>query len=360
MPKAKLMTAAILLFLAGCTPQKQVLEDIQLIGVVGYDDASGNKIQATVSVPTTVGGSDQAVLSSTTYSASSHTSKNIRQVLQAESPKPFASGRVSVIIFNEELASRGITKIIDSLQRDPSVGRNIYLAVAKGSTKDMLSKEYPIGEIVPAYLKDMIEQNMELTFPRANFHHFNYSYYGKGSDPFMPLLEEKHGHIRIAGVALFDHSKYVDHISFEESFIFKLMYQNFRQGSHEFKLGKDNYLTLENLSSHVNYDIYNANTNPKINITIHVRGKVNDAAGTPLYQEKTIEMIEKTIKKQTEHNAEKMVDRFQKKGIDPLGLGDRARSSARRFNFKEWNQKYPDIPVHVKANIEVTQGGIVE
>ncbi|KSU84700.1 spore germination protein [Fictibacillus enclensis] len=360
MPKSNLMTAAILLFLAGCTPQKQVLEDIQLIGVVGYDYVDGNKIQATVSVPTTEGGSDQAVLSSTTYSARSHTSKNIRQVLQAESPKPFASGRVSVIIFNEELASRGITKIIDSLQRDPSVGRNIYLAVAKGSTKDMLSKDYPVGEIVPAYLKQMIEQNMKLTFPRANFHHFNYSYYGKGSDSFMPLLDTKHGHIRIVGVALFDHSKYVDHISFEDSFIFKLMYQSFRQGSHEFKLGKDNYLTLENLSSHVNYDIYNANTNPKINITIHVRGKVNDAAGTPLYQGKTIEMIEKTIKKQTEHDAEKMVDRFQKKGIDPLGLGDRARSSARRFNFKEWNQKYPNIPVHVKANIEVTQGGIVE
>ncbi|MDN4523841.1 Ger(x)C family spore germination protein [Fictibacillus fluitans] len=360
MPNTKLAAVAVLLFLTGCTPQKQVLEDIQLVGVVGYDYVDESTIRATVSVPTTEGGSDQAVLSSTTYSAKSHTSKNIRQVLQAESPRPFASGRVSVIIFNEELARRGITKIIDSLQRDPSVGRNIYLAVAKGKTQEMLSKEYPVGEIVPAYLKLMIEQNMELTFPRANFHHFNYSYYGKGSDPFMPLLEEKHGHIRITGVALFDHSKYVDHISFDNSFIFKLMYQSFRQGSHEFKLGKNNYLTLENLSSHVNYDIYSPNTNPKINITVDVTGKVNDAAGTPLYQAKTIEMIEKTIKKQTEHDAEKMVKRFQQKGIDPLGLGDRARSRGRRFNFKDWNQKYPDIPVQVKANIEVTQGGIVE
>ncbi len=360
MNKIKLVFLIVLLLAAGCTPQKQVLEDIQLIGVVGYDYVDGKKIEATVAVPITTGGTQQATLSSITFSGKSHTSKNILQMLQAESPRPFASGRVAVIMFNEELASRGITKIIDSLQRDPSVGRNIYVAVAKGKTKDILNKQYPVGEIVPVYLKRMIEQNMELTLPRANFHHFNYSYYGKGSDPFMPLIDMKHGHIRIAGVALFHHSKYVDHISFNQAFIFKLMYQNFRKGSHEFKFGKNNYLTLENLNSTVNYDIDHGNTNPEINMKIHITGKINDAAGTPLYQKKTIDMIEKTIKKQTEHQAKAMVRRFQKDEIDPLGLGDRARSQSRHFNFKDWETKYPDVPVHIKVNIRVTQGGIVE
>lgn len=359
MNKTKLSFLVILLLVAGCTPQKQILEDIQLVGVVGYDYVDDHLIEATVAVPIIQGGSQQPTLSTATFTGKSHTSKNIRQILQAESPRPFASGRVSVIMFDEELAKRGITKIIDSLQRDPSVGRNIYIAVSKGKTKDILNMQYPVGEIVPVYLKRMIEQNMELTLPRANFHHFNYSYYGKGSDPFMPYFDTKNGHVRIAGVALFRHSKYVGHISFSNAFIFKLMYQNFRQGSHEFKLGKD-YLTLENLNSRVDYDIYDGTDHPKISININIKGKVNDAAGTPLYKESSIDRIEKTIKKQAEHDAKVMIKKFQKKNIDPLGLGDRARSQSRRFNFKEWHKIYPDIPVDVKINVNVTQGGIVE
>ncbi|MGG1573421.1 Ger(x)C family spore germination protein [Fictibacillus sp. NRS-1165] len=360
MRKIKTAFISFLLLAAGCTPQKQVLEDIQLVGAVGFDYVDGKKIEATVAVPVSTGGSQQATLSSTTFSAKSHTSKNIRQVLQSESPRPFATGRVSTIMFDEELAEHGITKIIDSLQRDPSVGRNIYLAVVKGKTKDLLNQQYPVGDIAPVYLKRLIEQNTELTLPRYNLHHFNYSYYGKGSDPFMAYIDQKEGHIRIAGLALFDHSKYVGHITFSDTFIFKLMYENFRQGTHEFKLGKENHLTVENLNSRVNYDITHSKTNPKINIKIHIKGKVNDAAATPLYEKKKIDMIERTIKKQTEHQAEAMVDRFQKKGIDPLGLGDITRSRYRHFNFNEWKKAYPDVPVDVNVDIRVTQAGIVE
>ncbi|EIT86348.1 spore germination protein [Fictibacillus macauensis ZFHKF-1] len=349
-----------LLLLTACTPQKQVLEDIELVGTVGYDYASKDLVEASAACPIVTGGSQQATLENVVFSAKAHTSKSIRQELQAQSPRPFGSGRIGVILFEDKLAQKGITKIIDSLQRDPSVGRNIFLAVTEGKTKDMLTKKYVVNDIVPVYLKKLIEQNINLTIPRTNFHHFNYSYYGNGSDPFMPLLAVSGKYIKITGLALFDHSKYVDHISFDDSIIFKFMYQDFRQGSHEFKMKNNRYLTLENLNSKVKYEYKDILGSPRLTMHIKITGKVNDAAGLSLYKPQDITKIEKTIKKELDQDAERLVKQFQEKQIDPLGIGDRARSKVRNFTFKEWDQKYPTMPVTVSSEINITQSGIVE
>ena len=55
-----------------------------------------------------------------------------------------------------------------------------------------------------------------------------------------------------------------------------------------------------------------------------------------------------------------MVTMFQENHIDPLALGDHAKSKTRNFDQKHWEETYPDIPIEVDLDIEMIQTGIAE
>ena len=54
-----------------------------------------------------------------------------------------------------------------------------------------------------------------------------------------------------------------------------------------------------------------------------------------------------------------MVTMFQENNIDPIALGDIAKSKTRNFNQKHWEEAYPHIPIEVDLDIEMIQTGIV-
>jgi spore germination protein len=55
-----------------------------------------------------------------------------------------------------------------------------------------------------------------------------------------------------------------------------------------------------------------------------------------------------------------MIKRFQREGIDPLGLGDQAKSQNRRWNEQQWKDNYPHAEVHVNIDTQIKETGIKE
>ncbi|WP_281172184.1 Ger(x)C family spore germination protein [Fictibacillus gelatini] len=302
---------------------------------------------------------EQAMPKNVTFTAESFTSQNVLHVLQSESPRPLAVGRVGVALFSEKLAKRGILQFIDGLQRNADIGRDIPLAVVKGEAKEMLELQTPVNQIPAKYILDLIEQNQKENIPNSDLHSFLYHLYGKGLDPFMPLLELKDGLIKIKGIALFSNGKYVDDINYEEAFIFKLLFENFKKGSFEARIGKNKYINIENISSKVNYHVINGNTNPKVTITVKLMGLINESEGISLNVKKK-ESVEERTRKLINGKAKKLLRRFQHERIDPLGIADQARSQTRNFNFAAWEKRYPTIPIDFKLDINLVEAGIVE
>jgi spore germination protein len=73
---------------------------------------------------------------------------------------------------------------------------------------------------------------------------------------------------------------------------------------------------------------------------------------------KVVKKIEKSIEKELEKEGMKMIQKFKKLNIDPLGIGEHVRSRTREFNHKEWNDRYQDLDVKVKYHVQITESGI--
>lgn len=177
-----------LMLLAGCTSEEKTIDDIDLVTAVGYDYIDENHIRGTVSIP--VFKPDKTV-STEKFSDVSSLIRENRAKLDTQANKPLFSGKLEVVMYNEELAEHGIFEYLDYLNREPSVGSRVILAVVEGKAKDYLTKKFATSD-TGLYYSSLFEKNIAKgTLPKTNLHLMMYKYFSKRADPFLPLLKMK-------------------------------------------------------------------------------------------------------------------------------------------------------------------------
>ncbi|MFP3668056.1 Ger(x)C family spore germination protein [Priestia sp. SIMBA_032] len=358
--KKWLITCLSVSIITGCSPSPTTLEDLQFVQSLGYDYVDKNSIKGSFSVPVIQSGMNSQPKSGI-FTATAQTSKDLGRIIQSQSQKPIETGRLGVALYGKELANKkGIFEMLDSIYRDPRISKEVYLAVVEGEAYEMLNYRYPISDTTSKYLIGLIEQNAEQYLPKVDVHTFMYQYFGKGLDPFMPLLERKGDKIQIKGISLFKGDKYIDYIGFREAFLFKMLYEDSKKGFFNIKLDKDLYVSIENISSSVKYKVRKSNTNPKFSIYLKLKGRVVEGTRIPLGNKSEIQSIEKEVRYNIKKRGQKMVSKFQKLKIDPLGIGDRVKSQTRKFDFKRWEDQYPKIPIELNVDVQITQTMSIE
>lgn len=356
--KRKLLLIMMLLLLSGCV-QTLILDELQLVHSIGYDYVSDHQVEGTASIPIY---KMQEQVSSETISATAATSKDIRLELNSKTSRPLHTGKVSSILFNQELATKmGLMPILDTFARDPTIGMRNYVCLISGSVREILETTSPLEIDIAIYIQQTIEQNIERqNIPKTNFHMFLKQYYEVGQDPYLPHLKKTGNNIEVDGVALLKGDRYVDKLGLEESFLMKMLLEPFSNGTYEISLEKENeFAVLRNIYSQAEYTIEKNTNTPKIDIVIQFKGKVNEYSGERL-DEKKLQEIKTTLKKQLERDSKKVLGLFQEKHIDPLGIGSRVKSVNSDFNLQEWEDYYPNANINITADITITESGIRE
>jgi spore germination protein len=340
--------------LSSCIPDSKILEDVQLIQAIGYDYINDGEFQLTAGATYTPPGI-QSKPQNIALTAIGRTSRNIRQEIQAQSPRPVEIGRVGVILFDEEMARSGIGNHVDNLQRDPNIGRDINLVVSKGKSNEILSTDVDQHESVSQFVIDLVTQNMERTIPSINLHHFLFQYRGLGFDPFLPFIEKKDDLIKVSGVALFKEDHLIDTIDMKEGYILKVLYEKIRKGILEIEL-KDKEVSIQNLSSNTKFKPKKTVNGYKFNVSVKMDGRVMEGGGLDLTQKKNIEKIEKRTEKMLEKEALALLEKLQKLNVDPLGI----KEELRQAGYKDWKKQYGSVQFEVDAAVHLIQAGIME
>ncbi|MCF6138618.1 Ger(x)C family spore germination protein [Pseudalkalibacillus berkeleyi] len=346
-----------LLLLSGCVPRKSI-EDVSLIQVVGYDYEGEDLIRGTAVVPYFSHLEKSEQMNEETLTTVAHSTKQIHTELSAKTSKPITIGTLKVVLYSSELASKGVGSTLESMSRDPRIGRNIFLAITEGKTEEILQAGIGKSQTTSKFITNMIDHNAKSNLPRTSLHDFLYAYYGEGIDGYTPFLKlNDNEELELDGIAFFKDGTYVYKIPFEKSFVFTLLKENFQEATQEIKFDGD-YIVIESIGSKVKIIMQGDKDNPKFLIKVMMTGMINDAP-TIKYQldPPMIQKIEQTVKKYNEREAKKLIKSFQEHNIDPLGLGACLRQRVRGFNEKDWEKMYPEIPVEVEVDMKILEVG---
>ena len=91
-----------------------------------------------------------------------------------------------VVLFGKAFGERGIGDVINNLQRDPNIGRDVQLALVDGSAEKLLKHVKTNGSL---YLSELLEQNIKTRQSPDSFKYFLYNFYSSGYDPFLPYIQ---------------------------------------------------------------------------------------------------------------------------------------------------------------------------
>ncbi len=353
----------IILLVVSMVPQiaapKQVIDEIFLVMAVGYDYVDENQFTGTVVAPFY---KPDKTIENLAFSNTSSLIYQNRDKLEAESSKPLLSGKLQVVLYNRELAEKnGILRYIDSLQRDPNVGSRIKLAIFDGSTENLFHK-LKTDEPTGIYISNLLDENTNFSnLPETNLHTFEFSYYVKGMDPFLPLLEKRDNRVKVKGMALFKKDKMVDLVPQQELFYLRSMVQDFKKGVFFIKLDNRKRALLTNVASSRKFDIKHnkGGLPPNITINIKFKGIIREYSG-PYIPDKYINDIEKQIEKNIEKKTKEMLLSFQEMGIDPVGIGYQVRHHTRNYNDENWSEIYPNVDIKVKADVSILERGVIK
>ncbi|WEG13225.1 Ger(x)C family spore germination protein [Pullulanibacillus sp. KACC 23026] len=340
-------------FMGGTVP-KQIIDDVRLATAVGYDYKDPNNFVGTLEAPVF---NPDLTLTQEVYSDVAPISKMNRREINAESPYVVVSGKLQAVLFNIPLAKQGIMSRIDTLNRDPSIGERIYLAIVDGSSKELLSKQYEQNLDDGTYLAELMEQNSEQSFlPTTNLHEFSVSYYTEGVDACLPLLKVVGNKIQIKGVAYFNNDKYKGFVNNNEAIYLKMLKQNFKSGSlMARKSGSKTMINMENIKSSRKFKVTYKNGLPHVTITITIRGIVTESYKSNGISNQEIEDIfEKKIKRVSRQ----LISRFKKEHSDPIEIGYQVRIRDRNWDYEKWKSEYKDVPVKVKAHVQIIEKGL--
>ncbi|MBM7094407.1 Ger(x)C family spore germination protein [Bacillus sp. H-16] len=349
------------LLLSGCVPT-EVIDELQLIHTSGFDYIDEDVTQVTVSIPKYIG-TDQDTstnIQGETITATGTTAKDVRAKMDSKSPKTLENSKLSSVVYNKELAEKGIYELIDTYSRDPSVGQRMLLMVYEGSTKALLESHLSIEPEISRYISELIEQNTHHTdLPKTNIHVFLYRYHQDGMDAFLPYLGMSEDKLQVKGLAIFKDDKMVTTISMRESFLFKVLIESFNMGTFEIKLKEEEYATLMNLNAKTRYKLDYESGKPVLTAKVTANGALNEYSGERL-DERKINEFEGELTKQLKAEIEALIKKFQDLDVDPLGLGFQVKTRTRGWDAEEWSKTYPDLKVNVEVNTTITHGGISE
>ncbi|MCT2537086.1 Ger(x)C family spore germination protein [Aquibacillus koreensis] len=346
----------MLMFLVGCVSSK-IIEDIQLVQINGYDlTAQEQMIRGTISIPQ-YGSSEQAnEVNNIEYHAESQTAQDIRTKIEAETPYPVESGKTLGVLFGRGLAEKGIGKLIEGLSENQDFGRNLFLCVVDGKAETLLTQEFETQDTIAKYVVDLIQTNQEKNFPKTNFHELLYSFHGEGMDFFLPFLSHTDKDVKVSGLALFKEDKLVDTIPFKEVFIFKALYENSDDANYQFFWAeKDTYLTIKSISSNVKVKQLKDN---KMSITINMIGIITETLSLNIDQLNEVKKLERALAVDISTKGQALIKKLQEQDIDPLRLGDYARSQTRNWDYQAWQTSYPNMEIKVNTNFKISQSNI--
>lgn len=338
---------------------KEILDELDIVTAVGYDYKGKNKIEATAVMP--VVNPDKSI-SNKTISAIGNLSKETLYFLNQKSPKPVVNGKIEVALYSKQLAEAGLQNYIDYIHRDPSIGTRLLLAVVDGNVKKLLGesfKEYDTG----TYIQRQINQNIKNGFvPTTNLHLFLSSYYTKGMDPVLPIIELKEKKIIIKGLALFKGTQMVASIPYRNMFVFKALHENVENAGYKLRTkekGKTEYLSIQGIQTKKVFQVRNIDTSPEITLHLKIKGYIREYTGDKVTS-KTVVKAERLMKDKVHKETVSMIKDFQRSNIDPLAFGEQARSRTRHWDKKKWDKQYKNMKVNVKVDVAIVEIGVVD
>ncbi|WP_372663763.1 Ger(x)C family spore germination protein [Cohnella sp.] len=358
-----MMSKALCLFLllaiitsTGCE-RARIIDDIVILSSKGYDFKDG-RLHGSAVFSTYVNKDEQDILI-----GKAETVHGLFIEYNDQTSSPIEWGKTMVIVIGQQFATKGLSDLISSLNSDQQLGSSIFLVVSNQEAEKIMQVEKTKP---PFYLSHLIKQNMEHNnTPTTNLHSALYQYFGSGQDVYLPSIRiNQRGAIELNGLAVFQKDRMKLHLNAAESLFLKLLKDDKKSGKFNFPFGEGErkvQLFGQALSGSTKMSVKNLKNSPQILFKLSLNCKITDVPlGINLNNKRDLQSIQQAMERYISEDTKKLLIKFQKSNVDPVGIGDFVRGRDRDWKEDEFDSIYPNLPLDVETVVKILQSGVGE
>ncbi|ARU60557.1 hypothetical protein CBW65_05300 [Tumebacillus avium] len=364
-----LLAAAVLV--TGCA-QQNVLEDLGLILVVGYDVDKKGMLKLTVAMPEV---SEEAKEKVQIITSKGDLSKEARSNISMATDRQVVSGQLRTAVFSETLARQGLWRVLDTLQRDVNITASLILCISDGKAQEILTASYNDRPRIGKFIFELLRKEAKnFTVPRTTLHEYIRQYHSDGSDPVIPYVKMHGGNLAVAGTALFRNDVFVGSLSPEETKMLLLLRGSGEGGDIKQALPNGNrkgegddaaeQIMLTFVRAKHKYKVAMKDGVPHVTFDVDVAGQVIEYTGSkPLSDTKQLQKVEHELEKGLTVRMEDLLNQLQNKyKCDPIGIGDHIRANGLypAWSEKVWRDAYADAKIKVNFKLNIIRTGIIK
>ncbi|WP_273323174.1 Ger(x)C family spore germination protein [Vallitalea guaymasensis] len=366
--------------LCGCWSKKE-LDEISILSGIGIDNTDDDKLLLTMQV---ILHREMKIESQSGKRGEERPTQNVEVIgdslIDANRNFILQTGRrgywshVSVIVIGEELAKKGISPILDVLERDNEIRQRTLVLVAKGEAKEILMGETIDLEVIQAYnIKDMIRiAHNDGKSVKVDLRNYFLMSSKESYSSFIPGINiiqtngSRNGNIELKDTGIFKENKLVGWFNETETRGLLWILDDIQSCITEVNYPKEkcNSVFIEVLRSRTKVEpVIKNNTLEKIVLNVSASGKI---AQSNEYVDITKTKVISEIGKATEEVITKKMIGTIKKGkslnVDIFGFGEAIYKKNPKL-WKEmeeyWEDIFLSIPVEVNVNMEIKRTGLI-
>lgn len=390
---------SMVMLVAGCNGSRE-LDEVGNVIAMGIDAAEEGMILVSYqfAIPKPEGGKDDASKSMVIITIKAPTISEALNLLNSQIEYVPSLSHIKVIILGEELARKGIDKILAPFMRYHEYRGSMFVVVAKGTAKGILEENKPTftTSISKYYEETFATTEYSGYVLRTSLHQYYARRKGYSGQPYMafvainpmsgegnsnnsPLPGAKSGgytaggiprqggnHLEFAGTAVFSNDKMVGVLNTIETRMLGLLLGEYPRGFLSVEDPLDSRYAINinlRLGSKPKVKIKLVEGRPVIDIKVLLEGDIsNIGSGINYEMQGYIDLLEGQIAKVYQKEMLNLIARTQEMDSDVVGFGYYLRpafSSNTEFVDYHWNDQYRQAAVNGNIEIQIRRTGLM-
>ncbi|MBP2643892.1 MAG: germination protein, Ger(x)C family [Firmicutes bacterium] len=401
-PITLLLLITSIFLTAGCNGAFET-DDVAYILSVGIDAAPNNQFTITyrLAVPVSLAGLDpsqsQAKKSSTLVTLTAPSLSEGRNLLKSIISREPKISQTKIIVVSEDIARNGLDALLGSLTRYREYRGTIFLAVVRGSVREVFEKNAPdIDSLTSRWVETIFQSSNESSYYLpADVHQFYKRLKNESGAPYTALMglnplvgenltnsepdkdkgkellatqmpRQSGNRLEILGTAVFKGDKLVGFLTNKETRAMSILLGNFNRG----------FMTIEDPlepTKAVNINIH-LDTKPKINvdisrdipiitISISLDGELIGIPTGINYEAPAFKtVLENQVSNTIAEQITSMLSSTQQLGTDVVNFGYYIRpqfTTLQELENYHWDSKYPQTIFKLEVHTKLRQSGLM-
>lgn len=346
-------------------------------GPYAKSEAPGYQITAQIAIPGRIplgpsqgsdsGGSQRPVW---VLTATGKTLNDAMSMLQKDLADKVFLGHLRAIIVNQKLAqAQGMEDVQDYLRRNPEIRRLAWMVISKTEAKEAMAAAPKLERVPTLYLVGTMDHAVQLgKIPNEFLGQFWSVESALGQEPVLPLISVMDDErISLDGLALFKGYKMVGNLDPIETAAFMELLNEPKGGyslAVPLKGGNSGSVSLQATTRSTRLKLKKINGQPSFNIYTRIELNIHENISKVPLKDNIIPLLEQETNDIMQGEQEKLIVRFKRLQIDPIGFGEYVRGSYaeywnRRVHSRDdWDKIFVNLPVHCSVQTYIRRAGV--